>query len=144
MKRRTPQKTLNIINIPTTHEKIPEKLEKKEETKINLDNKKIFEDTQELSNDSNNKKQIKEYKIEKKDANEILKDVRKLLKENDTITFVALKDQVGLAFIVAQILFKEGIANYDELKIDRNFKLGKGKTRTLISINKKNKKQKTN
>lgn len=148
LKRRTPQKSLNIINIPITQEKISEKSEKLGEIKINLDNKKIFEDTHEISKENilneklNNKKQIKEYKVGKKDANEILKDIKKLLKENNNITFVALKDQVGLAFTVSKILFKEGIASYDELKIDRNLKLGKGKTRALISINKK--KQKTN
>ena len=69
-----------------------------------------------------------------------MKEIKELFKENYKITFVAFKDKIGLAFKIAQILVKEGIARYDELKIDRNLKLGKGRTKILLSINKNNKK----
>ena len=63
------------------------------------------------------------------------KNIECFVKKVDVIQ-KAFKDKIGLAFKLAQILVKEGIARYDELKIDRNLNLGKGKTKILLSINK--------
>ena len=82
------------------------------------------------------KSKHKQYILDEKTPDKILKEIKELFKENDIITFVAFKDKIGLAFKIAQILVKEGIARYDELKIDRNLNLGKGKTKILLSINK--------
>ena len=81
---------------------------------------------------------IKEYEIEKNVTNEkIVKDIKELLKDYDKIELVALTDRVGSAFTVAKVLHDEGIATFDEeLKIKRNFKEGKGKTKAFISLKK--------
>lgn len=80
----------------------------------------------------------KEYEIGKSVTNEkIVKDVRELFKYNDKINLVALTDRVGSAFTAAKVLHDEGIATFDEdLKIKRNFKEGKGKTKAFISLKK--------
>jgi len=80
----------------------------------------------------------KEYEIGKNVTNEkIVKDVKELFKDNDKIDLVALTDRVGSAFTAAKILHNEGIATFDEeLKIKRNFKEGKGKTKAFISLKK--------
>ena len=47
---------------------------------------------------------------------------------------------MGIAFKVASELVKKGIAYYDEeLKLDRNFKEGQGKTNVVISLKKRTK-----
>ena len=84
------------------------------------------------------KGKIKEYEIEKNVTNEkIVKDIKELLKDYDKIELVALTDRVGSAFTAAKVLHDEGIATFDEeLKIKRNFKEGKGKTKAFISLKK--------
>ena len=81
---------------------------------------------------------IKEYDIEKNVTNEkIVKDIKELLKDYDKIELVALTDRVGSAFTAAKVLHDEGITTFDEeLKIKRNFKEGKGKTKAFISLKK--------
>ena len=81
---------------------------------------------------------IKEYEIEKNMTNEkIVKDIKELLKDYDKIELVALTDRVGSAFTAAKVLHDKGIATFDEeLKIKRNFKEGKGKTKAFISLKK--------
>ena len=83
---------------------------------------------------------VKKYIIGKNATNEkIVKDVKELFKEHDKIDLVALTDQIGCAFTAAKVLHDEGIATFDEeLKIKRNFKEGKGKTKAFISLKKIN------
>ena len=87
------------------------------------------------------KENRKEYKIGKKSTNEkIVKNLKELFKEYDKIKIIASREKVGSAFFAVKVLYKEGIAIYDEeLKIKRNFKDEKVKTKIVISIRKKNK-----
>ena len=80
-----------------------------------------------------------EYMIGKNASHEkTMKDIRTLLKENNKIKLVTLMDKVGFGFTMAKALYDEGIVTYDEeLKIKRNFKEGKGKTKAFISLRKK-------
>lgn len=80
----------------------------------------------------------KEYKIGKYVTNEIIvKDVKELFKEYDKIDLVALTDKIGSAFTAAKVLRDKRIATFDEeLKIKKNFKEGKGKTKAFISLKK--------
>ena len=131
---------IHVVNKSTkVNKKIEEKTEK-------VDKNEIIEDIHEkkkennIAKDFNSKSKHKQYILDEKTPDKILKEIKELFKESDIITFVAFKDKIGLAFKIAQILVKEGIARYDELKIDRNLKLGKGRTKILLSINKNNKK----
>jgi len=87
------------------------------------------------------KENIKEYEIGKKSTNEkIVKNLKELFKEYDKIKIIASREKVGSAFTAIKVLCKEGISIYDEeLKIKRNFKDEKVKTKIVISIRKKNK-----
>ena len=87
------------------------------------------------------KENIKEYEIGKKSTNEkIVKNLKELFKEYDKIKIIASREKVGSAFFAVKVLYKEGIAIYDEeLKIKRNFNDEKVKTKIVISIRKKNK-----
>ena len=128
------------------NKKFEEKIEKVGENQIKIDKNEIIEDIHEIkkenniTKDLNSKKKSKQYILDKKTPDKILKEIKELFKENDKITFVAFKDKASLAFEMAQFLVKEGIARYDELKIDRNLKLGKGRTKIILSINKNIKK----
>ena len=67
-----------------------------------------------------------------------MKDIRALLKDYNKIKLVTLMDKVGFGFTVAKALYDEGVVTYDEeLKIKRNFKEGKGKSKVIISLRKK-------
>ena len=138
---------IHVANKTTkVNKKNEEKTEKVGENQIKIDKNEIIEDIHEIkkenniTKDLNSKNKNKQYILDKKTPDKILKEIKELFKENDKITFVAFKDKVGLAFEIAQILAKEGIAKYDELKIDRNLKLGKGRIKILLSTNKNNKK----
>jgi len=82
---------------------------------------------------------IKEYIIKKNsESSEIIQDMKKLFAIHEKIKMAALPGDVATAFKAAKKLVEEGIALYDEeLKIERNFKLGKGKTKTFISLKKR-------
>ena len=112
-RKNTTKKPINNIN---TLNNIEKKTEKSEKNNIII------------KKDDNN--------FSKKESETIIDDVKKLLKENEIVTFKVLKEQIALPFKIAQILVKEGYANYNNLKIGQNFK-EKGKTKILISINKK-------
>ena len=138
---------IHVANkLTKVNKKIEEKTEKVGENQIKIDKNEIIEDIHEIkkenniTKDLNSKNKNKQYILDKKTPDKILKEIKELFKENDKITFVAFKDKVGLAFDIAQIMTKEGFATYDELKIDRNLKLGKGRTKILLSINKNIKK----
>ena len=85
------------------------------------------------------KENIKEYEIGKKSNNKkIVKNLKELFKEYDKIKIIAYREKVGSAFTAVKVLCKEGIAIYDEeLKIKRNFKDEKVRTKIVISIRKK-------
>ena len=80
-----------------------------------------------------------QYEICKNSTHEkTMKDIRALLKDYKKIKLVTLMDKVGFGFTVAKALYDEGAVTYDEeLKIKRNFKEGKGKTKAFISLRKK-------
>ena len=134
---------IHVVNKSTkVNKKIEEKTEKVGENQIKIDKNEIIEEIHEkkkennIAKDLDSKSKHKQYILDEKTPDKILKEIKEVFKENDIITFVAFKDKIGLAFKIAQILVKEGIARYDELKIDRNLNLGKGKTKILLSINK--------
>ena len=82
---------------------------------------------------------IKEYIIDK---NHIYKntyqDLKDLLKENEKIHIVTSPEYVPYAFQVAKELHSKGLSTYDEdLKIERDFKSSKRKTKIYISIKRK-------
>ena len=89
---------------------------------------------------------IKEYFI-KKDAgfSQNMKDMKELLEKNEKVNIIALPQDVANAFKIANSLINEGFATYDEeLKINRNFKKEKEKTKICISLKKKPKSQTLN
>ena len=85
------------------------------------------------------KQQLNEYFIEKNYFyKNIFEEVKNYLKNHDKVTITAKREEVGMAFKVAKELVEKGIALYDEeLKIERNFKAGQGKTKIYISLKKK-------
>ena len=89
---------------------------------------------------------IKEYFI-KKDAgfSQNMKDMKELLEKNEKVNIIASPQDVANAFKIANSLVNEGFATYDEeLKINRNFKKEKEKTKICISLKKKPKSQTLN
>ena len=48
--------------------------------------------------DLDSKSKHKQYILDEKTPDKILKEIKELFKENDIITFVAFKDKIGLAF----------------------------------------------
>ena len=111
------------------NKKNEEKTEKIGENQIKIDKNEIIEDIHEKKKENNivkdldSKSKHKQYILDEKTPDKILKEIKELFKENDKITFIAFNDKVVLAFEIAQILVKEGIARYDELNIDRTLKL---------------------
>lgn len=85
------------------------------------------------------KPKIEEYNIKKnEEPSEIYKNMKNLFEMHEKITMVALPDEVPIIFQVAKKLIDEGLAVYDEeLKIKRNFKAIKGKTKVFISLKRK-------
>ena len=74
------------------------------------------------------------------DHDVIVQNVTDLLNKEEKINLVAKTSEIGAAFKIAEELYKRGISTYDkEIKIERNFKEGKGNTRALISLKKKEK-----
>ena len=64
--------------------------------------------------------------------------MKQLFEKNEKITMVALPGEIPTAFKAAKKLIDGGIALYDEeLKIKRNFKAEKGKTKAFISLKKR-------
>ena len=90
---------------------------------------------------------IKEYIVKKKeDCSSITNGVKKLLITNENVNIISPPLDAGIAFKAAKSLIDQGIAKYsEELKIQRNFKEGKGNTKTCISLkrNEDFKKEKT-
>lgn len=82
---------------------------------------------------------IKEYLIKKEDESfKMYNDIKKLFEKKENVTISAYPLDVPKAFKIAKKLIDEGIASYDEeLKIEPNFKAGKGKTKTFISLKRK-------
>lgn len=82
---------------------------------------------------------IKEYIIDKKHIyKNTYQDLKDLLKENEKIHIVTSPEYVPYAFQVAKELHSEGLSTYDEdLKIERDFKSSKRKTKIYISIKRK-------
>lgn len=65
-------------------------------------------------------------------------ELKEILKENEKIKLVVLPQYVPYGFQLAKELNEEGLATYDEeLKLERNFKEGKRKTKIYISIKRK-------
>lgn len=87
------------------------------------------------------KPKIFEYLIGKEYFHKnILTEVKNYLDKHNKVTIVAKTGEVGIAFKVANELIKKGLAYYDEeLKLDRNFKHGQGKTKVIISLKKRTK-----
>ena len=72
--------------------------------------------------------------------------MKKLLIKNENVNIISPPLDAGIAFKAAKSLIDQGIAKYgEELKIQRNFKEGKGNTKTCISLkrNEDFKKEKT-
>ena len=90
---------------------------------------------------------IKEYVVKKKeDCFSITNGVKKLFSKNENVNIISPPLEAGIAFKAAKSLIDQGIAIYNEkLKIQRNFKEGKGNTKTCISLkrNEDFKKEKT-
>ena len=89
---------------------------------------------------------IKEYFI-KKDVgfSQNMKDMKELLEKNEKVNIIASPQDVANAFKIANSLVNEGFTTYDEeLKINRNFKKEKEKTKICISLKKKPKSQTLN
>ena len=82
---------------------------------------------------------IQEYHIKKnEESSEIVQNMKQLFEKNEKITMVALPGEIPTAFKAAKKLIDGGIALYDEeLKIKRNFKVEKGKTKAFISLKKR-------
>ena len=82
---------------------------------------------------------IKEYIIDKKHIyKNTYQDLKDLLKENEKIHIVTSPECVPYAFQVAKELHSKGLSTYDEdLKIERDFKSSKRKTKIYISIKRK-------
>jgi hypothetical protein len=82
---------------------------------------------------------IKEYIIDKKHIyKNTYQDLKDLLKENEKIHIVTSPEYVPYAFQVAKELHSKGLSTYDEdLKIERDFKSSKRKTKIYISIKRK-------
>lgn len=67
-----------------------------------------------------------------------LEEIKELLKENEKIKLVVLPQYVPYGFQLAKELNENGLATFDEeLKIERDFKEGKRKTKIYISIKRK-------
>ena len=65
-------------------------------------------------------------------------EVKNYLDKHNKVNIIAKTGEVSIAFKVANELVKKGIAYYDEeLKLERNFKEGQGKTKVIISLKKK-------
>ena len=81
----------------------------------------------------------KEYIIDKNYIyKNLFEEIKDLLDENEKIKIVTLPRYVPIAFQVAKELNEEGIALYDEeLKVERNSKEGKMKTKIYLSIKRK-------
>lgn len=92
------------------------------------------------------KPKIKEYFIKQNsDISENIKDMKELLEKNEKVNITALPKDVGNAFKIANCLVNEGFATYDEeLKIKRNFKKEKEKTKICISLKKNTKSKNIN
>ena len=82
---------------------------------------------------------IKEYIIDKKHIyKNTYQELKDLLKENEKIHIVTSPEYVPYAFQVAKALYSEGLSTYDQdLKIERDFKSSKLKTKIYISIKRK-------
>lgn len=87
------------------------------------------------------KPKIFEYLIGKEYYHKsIYTEIKNHLNHHNKVKIVAKTGEVGIAFKVASELVKKGIAYYDEeLKLDRNFKEGQGKTNVVISLKKRTK-----
>ena len=81
----------------------------------------------------------KEYIIDKNYIyKNLFEEIKDLLDENEKIKLVTIPRYVPIAFQVAKELNEEGIALYDEeLKVERNSKEGKMKTKIYLSIKRK-------
>ena len=82
---------------------------------------------------------INEYFIKKNEESfKMYNDMKELLKNHEKVIISAFPLEVPIAFKFCKKLIDEGIASYDEeLKIDRNFKAVKGKTKAFISLKRK-------
>ena len=81
----------------------------------------------------------KEYIIDKNYIyNNTFEELKELLKEHDKIKIITYPKYVPIAFQVAKELYTEGLSTFDEsLKVERDFKDSKRKTRIYITIKRK-------